>query len=99
MTHSLQLVIEWIGVLSGVAGSVLLAWNHKNSGYGFVLYTVSNICWIVFACVTETYSLLSMQLVYLATAGFGIYRWLYKPQQEKRVEETKDATPLANVAP
>jgi hypothetical protein len=48
------LIVEWLGCITGVIGSALLAANTAQSRWGFVWYLASNACWLVFAlrCVS-----------------------------------------------
>lgn len=68
--------IEWLGSLTGLAGAILLAINNDFSGYGFVMFLLSNCFWITFALKTKSYGLLTMQLGFFATSVLGISRWL-----------------------
>lgn len=76
--------LQWLGCISGVAGSLLLALNTSRSGWGFVLFLVSNVFWIVFAVATNTPGLVAMQLAFTLTSSVGIYRWFFvAPREEK----------------
>ena len=72
-------VAEWLGCLTGVAGSALLALNNRFSGFGFVLFMVSNLCWIAYALTNGIFGLVTMQVAFTVTSGIGIYRWLLRP--------------------
>lgn len=37
--------LQWAGCATGVAGASLLALNTKHSGWGFVLFLISNGFW------------------------------------------------------
>jgi len=69
-------LIEWLGSLTGLAGAFLLALNTEISGYGFVMFLLSNVCWIAFALKTRTFGLLTMQAGFTATSVLGMARWL-----------------------
>lgn len=71
--------VEWLGCAFGVLGSGLLALNARCSGWGFVLFFVSNLFWIGFALAHQNYGLLFQQMVFLLTSAIGIYRWLVRP--------------------
>jgi nicotinamide riboside transporter PnuC len=74
-------LLEWIGAIGGAAGSLLLAFNTRHSGYGFILYLISSAGWIAYALLTDTYSMLAMQVVCTGTASLGIWRWLVVPSR------------------
>jgi len=68
---------EWAGSLTGLAGAGLLALNLPAiSGYGFIAFLASNICWIVVGRQRRMIPLLLMQLGFTATSLLGLYRWL-----------------------
>lgn len=69
-------ILQWLGCITGVGGSLLLALNTRASGWGFTLFLASNGFWIAFSVDTNTMGLLGMHLVFTATSIIGIYRWL-----------------------
>jgi len=75
--------IEWAGSLFGILGALLLALNTKVSGWGFVLFLISNVFWIAYGMMNEVYSLLVMQAFFTATSLLGVKRWLF-PAPEVR---------------
>lgn len=68
--------LEWSGAVLGLIGSALLAMKTRLSGWGFVAFLLSNLCWIGFALQCEAYGLLAMQSGFTMTSALGIYRWL-----------------------
>lgn len=69
-------LIEWAGAVFGVLGAGLLALNMRHSGWGFVAFLVSNVCWIVYGVQTGTQGLVIMQGVFMVTSVLGVWRWL-----------------------
>ena len=69
------LIVEWLGCITGVIGSALLAANTAQSRWGFVWYLASNACWLVFAVSTAAWGLFTMQIVFTAVSLYGVYRW------------------------
>ena len=69
------LIVEWLGCITGVIGSALLAANTAQSRWGFVWYLVSNACWLVFAVSTAAWGLFTMQIVFTAVSLYGVNRW------------------------
>jgi hypothetical protein len=68
--------IKWVGTISGIAGSLLLALNISISGYGYILFTVSSISWGLAAWMMKESSLLMLQSVFFIVNIIGISRWL-----------------------
>ena len=71
-----QKALEWCGSLTGLAGAALLATNSSWSGYGFLLFLVSNVAWITYAIKTRMWSMITMQVGFTATSLLGISRWI-----------------------
>lgn len=69
-------LIEWAGAVFGVLGAGLLALNMRHSGWGFVAFLVSNVCWIGYGVLTGAQGLVVMQIVFMITSILGIWRWL-----------------------
>ena len=72
-------VLEWVGAIGGGAGALLLAFNNRWSGYGFVLFLASNAAWMTYGVMTHTFGMVTMQIVCTGTSLLGIWRWLVKP--------------------
>jgi hypothetical protein len=81
-------ILQWLGCATGVLGSALLAWKSQWSGWGFVVYLVSNACWVSFGVVTNAPGLVVMQLIFTGTSSIGIWRWLVLPRLEARAKKT-----------
>ncbi len=68
--------LQWAGCITGVAGASLLALNTNHSGWGFVLFLISNGFWMAFGIQTNAPGLIATQAVFTATSLLGSYRWL-----------------------
>ncbi len=74
--RALLAALEWGGCAAGLAGSLLLALDASFSGWGFVAYLASNLCWSAFAVATRCRGLLAMQAGFTATSLLGLWRWM-----------------------
>lgn len=72
------MIVEWIGAILGMCGASLLAFNNKWSKWGWLLFLISNIFMIVFALLTASYGLLTMQVLFTITSMIGVYKWILK---------------------
>lgn len=70
------LVLQWLGCVTGVGGAFLLAVNTPYSGWGFVLFLISNGFWIAYGVNTHARGLVVAQICFTVTSALGIYRWL-----------------------
>lgn len=75
--------LQWAGCATGVAGALLLALNTRHSGWGFVLFLISNGFWTAFGLQTGAPGLVATQVIFTATSLLGIYRWLVAARQCK----------------
>ena len=75
--------LQWAGCATGVAGALLLALNTKHSGWGFVLFLISNSFWTAYGIQTGAPGLVATQVIFTATSLLGIYRWLGIARQRK----------------
>ena len=76
MSLNKKAIFEWAGCGFGLLGSLLLSLNNSASRYGFIAFLCSNLCWLLFAKQIRSHGLLLMQLGFMATSVFGIYRWM-----------------------
>ncbi|GEM_PF-116379 len=89
-------VLEWVGAIGGGAGALLLAFNNRWSGYGFVLFLASNAAWMTYGVMTHTFGMVTMQIVCTGTSLLGIWRWLVKPRlgRSRRYREDLNMLPV-----
>lgn len=73
-------MLEWTGAIGGAAGALLLAFNNRWSGYGCVLFLGSNAAWITYGLMTQTFGLVTMQIICTGTSLLGVWRWLVLPR-------------------
>lgn len=69
-------VLEWVGAAFGVCGAVAVAVNRPWSKWGFVLFAVSNVCWLAQGILTRSGGMIVMQCAYAVINTVGIYRWI-----------------------
>jgi Nicotinamide mononucleotide transporter len=77
-------LLPWAGCVAGAAGSLLLALKMRHSGWGFAVYLVSNVAWIVVGLVTGLYALSVQGAIFNATAAVGVWQWLIRPRLRSR---------------
>ena len=97
MTHTL--IFEWLGCITGVIGSALLAANTARSRWGFVWYLASNGSWVVFAVLTAAWGLLTMQLVFTAVSLYGVNRWFSSRPLRAHYSSTTTSDPPSHNGP
>lgn len=68
-------LLEAVGAVASILGSILLALNNRYSRWGWVMYFIANIVLIKYAITINAMWLLSMYLVFSMISVIGIYRW------------------------
>lgn len=76
-------ILQWLGCVTGAAGSLLLALKNRHSGYGFVLFLIANGFWVIYGIETHAPGLITNQMIFTITSMVGIYQWLIKAPEEK----------------
>jgi drug/metabolite transporter (DMT)-like permease len=86
--------LDWIGCIFGVAGAFLLATRTRYSGWGFVLFLVSNLAWGWYGVLTKTESMIIMQVAFTATSLLGIWRWVGSDTGRVAQEPLEQRSPI-----
>ena len=69
-------ILKWVGTATGVTGAFVLALNLPLSGWGWVLFGVSSLCWTIAGIAMRDYSLVVLQSAFFIVDILGIWRWL-----------------------
>jgi hypothetical protein len=67
--------LEWFGVLTAIAYSMLVASNTGNEVVGFSLLFVSAVSIGFWAFFGKHYGILLLQFFYATAGVFGVLRW------------------------
>ena len=67
---------EWSGCATGLAGAFLVALNNHYSQFGFVMFGLSNVCWLFVSFRMRMAGLWFMTVGYCCTTILGLYNWL-----------------------
>jgi hypothetical protein len=68
--------LKWFGTVTGIVGAAILALNIPISGWGWVLFALSSVCWTAAGLIMREWSLALLQGGFLAVDLVGIWRWL-----------------------
>lgn len=79
------MVCQWMGCITGVTGTLLLATKHRWQAWAWPLYLASNAAWIVFGYLTNAPGMIAMQMAYSAISFIGIKNWLAKPTEPNEI--------------
>ena len=73
---SLKKILEWFGVFTAIAYSLLVASNTGYEVFGFSLLFISAISIGLWAFFCKHYGILVLQFFYSAAGIIGVVRWL-----------------------
>lgn len=68
-------VFEWIGTFTGLFGAYAIALHINLSAWAFVIYMVSNLCFVTYAIKNHSWGILTLQIGLFGSNVLGIYRW------------------------
>jgi len=69
-------VLEWVASVLGLSGAILFATNSALTKYGFILFMLSGMVFIVFSLRNKYWGLITMQFGFIAVDVVGIYNWM-----------------------
>jgi len=72
-------ISEWIGVITGIVGAIIISSNIGLVGWGYVVFWISSITFMYFSWRLKRWPLFTMNLIFLCINTWGIWRWLLVP--------------------
>lgn len=73
-------VLKWIASGSGMIAALMVSLDlgRRITGWGFVLFVGSSICWFAGAMLTNDWALLTQNVVLFGINLLGVYRYLIR---------------------
>ena len=83
---SLESLLEWTATGTGIIAAVIVSLNlgARVTGWGFVIFTVSSVCWIATAVMQGEMPLTIQNGVLFVINLVGIWRYLFHPERQER---------------
>lgn len=80
--------LEWIAAIGTMlaAGLIALDLGRKATGWGFVLFCVVSIIWIVSGLTTDAIPIAAMNVVLLLINAWGVWQYLVHPKNTRDKE-------------
>ena len=71
-------MLGYVAMTAGTLAAIMLSANsgRRVTGYGFVIFSISSITWVLYALQDGETPLILQNAVYTAINMFGVYRWL-----------------------
>jgi hypothetical protein len=72
--------LKWSASISGIVAALMVSLDsgRRVTGWGFVIFTGSALCWIAGAALTRDGALATQNVALFAIDVFGIYRYLIR---------------------
>jgi hypothetical protein len=73
-------VLKWAAAISGMIAAFMVSLDlgRRVTGWGFVLFVGSSVCWVTGALLTEDWALGTQNIVLFGINLFGVYRYLIR---------------------
>jgi hypothetical protein len=90
-------ILSWAATATTILAALMTASNlgSRVTGYGFAVFTIGALCWLMMGAMTNQPALLWTNIVLLAVDAFGVWRWLGR---QAKVEEGARAAVQASEA-
>ena len=90
-------ILSWAATATTILAALMTASNlgSRVTGYGFAVFTIGALCWLIVGAVTHQPALLWTNVVLLVVDVFGVWRWLGR---QAKVEEGARAAAEASEA-
>ena len=84
-------IFEWAATGTGVIAAIIVSLNlgAKKTGWGFVIFTVSSVCWITAAVMQGEVALTVQNAVLFVINVIGIWRYLFHPERQGQKKDTQ----------
>lgn len=73
--------LDYIGMVLSILGIYLLG---KKKKVGWPVKAVSSVCWVIWAILTRTYSVIILDTIYITLCMHGLLHWHKTDKKEKK---------------
>jgi hypothetical protein len=86
--------LEWIAAIGTMlaAGLIAIDLGRRVTGFGFVLFCVVSIVWIVSGLINHTMPIAVMNGILLLINAWGVWQYLLNPKKKKVIEKVERYT-------
>jgi uncharacterized membrane protein len=83
--------LEWIAALGTMMAALLIALDkgRKVTGFGFILFCVVSITWIVSGLTSNALPIAAMNAILLLINLWGVWEYLLNPKKKKVIEKVE----------
>ena len=82
--QTLITVLKWAASISGMVAALMVSFDlgRRVTGWGFVIFVGSSICWVAGAILTRDFALGTQNVVLFGINLFGVYRYLIRKKAD-----------------
>ncbi|WP_126172870.1 hypothetical protein [Altericroceibacterium xinjiangense] len=83
--------LEWIAAVGTMlaAGLVAADFGRKATGWGFVLFCLVAVAWIVSGLTSDALPIAAMNAILLVINAWGVWQYLLNPKKKREIELTQ----------
>lgn len=91
--EQMESLLEWSATLTGIFAAITVSLNlgARITGIGFIVFTVSSVCWVAVALLSSETPLAIQNGVLFVINCVGIYRYLIVKPHEKQNRQSSAA--------
>ncbi|HEX4694150.1 hypothetical protein [Sphingomonas sp.] len=82
--QTLILILKWAASISGMIAALMVSLDsgRRVTGWGFVIFVGSALCWIAGAVLSKDFALGTQNVVLFGVDVFGVYRYLIRKKAD-----------------
>src|SRR6478672_2237354 len=83
--------LEWIAAVGTIIAAFLVAsdFGRRVTGWGFVLFAVVAVVWVVYSLLNNTIPLAVQNGILLAINLWGVWQYLLSPKKKREIERAE----------
>lgn len=83
--------LEWIGAIGAIIAAAMIAADlgRKVTGWGFVLFSVVSIVWVVAGLTSDGMPIAVQNGLLLIVNLYGVWQFLLSPKKKREIEEAE----------
>ncbi|MFN3334231.1 MAG: hypothetical protein ACK47M_17110 [Caldilinea sp.] len=84
-TASMDGILEWFAALGTIIAATLVALDRgrRTTGWGFVLFVVVSVSWIISGIANDAVSIVIQNAALLLVNMWGVWRYLLNPERSR----------------
>jgi 4-amino-4-deoxy-L-arabinose transferase-like glycosyltransferase len=84
--------LEWIAAIGTIIAAALVASDlgRRVTGWGFVLFCVVAIVWVISSLLNNTIPLAVQNAILLAVNAWGVWQYLLSPKKKREIERAEE---------